>query len=354
MTEERDAGDVTGAMQRHLDGLTKPRGSLGKLEEFCLKMARIQGRVPPVIRKKGVYVFAGDHGIASEGVSLYPQEVSRQMAANMFAGGAGINALSQGTHWELTVVDAGLIGDEFPPDTEQTARCRLLRKRVMKGSRNFYHENAMTAGETGAALEQGKTLAEDAAAQGYDLVAIGDLGIGNTSTAAAMMVAAGFSPEAVVDRGTGIDDATLDHKRRVIRESWEKRAPAKTGTAILQALGSPDFAEMAGLILGLEHRGIACVLDGFPVASAAYIAYLINPRVVDWLFAGHRSKVAGHACILDALGLEPIVTLDMHLGEGSGAVIGGHIIDLAVKTAREMASFAAAQVSDTDKAETAY
>ncbi|MDR3147405.1 MAG: nicotinate-nucleotide--dimethylbenzimidazole phosphoribosyltransferase [Treponema sp.] len=347
--------NIKTAMIKHLDNLTKPRGSLGKLETLCVKMAEIQGRVPPVLRKKGVYVFAGDHGIAAEGVSLYPQEVTRQMIFNVLSGGAGINALGGGAGWEITMVDAGTMGGDFPPDAELKPVCRFVRAKISDtGSRNFYREPALTKDELEAALEKGRDLAADAAEQGYDLTAIGDLGIGNTSTAAAMLGAAGFDAADMTDRGTGIDAAMLEHKKEIIRESIRRRAPAKTGEAILEQLGSADFAMMAGFILGLENKKIACVLDGFPVTAAAYMAYLINAKVTDWLFAGHLSRVGGHKPVLDRMGLEPVVQLDMRLGEGTGAVIGGHIVELGVLAARQMASFAEAHVSDSDGAEEKY
>ncbi|MDR2134720.1 MAG: nicotinate-nucleotide--dimethylbenzimidazole phosphoribosyltransferase [Treponema sp.] len=343
--------NIRTAMERHLDNLTKPRGSLGRLETYCIKMAEIQKQVPPKIGKKGIYVFAGDHGIAGEGVSLYPQEVTRQMVLNILAGGAGINALAGGTGWEITLVDAGVRGGDFPPDGELKPVCRFLRERINGGSRNSYREAALTAGETEAALERGRSLAKDAAERGYGITAIGDLGIGNTSTAAAMLVAAGFGPGDVVDRGTGIDDAMLEHKRRIVTEAVKRRNPPPRGEEILRELGSADFAMMAGFILGLEGKGIACVLDGFPVSSAAYMAWLINPGVSDWLFAGHLSKVTGHRPLLERMGLEPVVSLEMRLGEGTGAVIGGHIVELGVLAARNMASFADARVTDAVKTE---
>jgi nicotinate-nucleotide--dimethylbenzimidazole phosphoribosyltransferase len=352
--------DIKTAMINHLDNLTKPRGSLGRLETLCVKMADIQGKAPPEIRKKGVYVFAGDHGIAVEGVSLYPQEVTRQMIFNVLSGGAGINALGNATGWELAMVDAGVEGGDFPSDEELKPVCRFIRSNIRGGgSRNFYHEPALTQNEVDLALEKGGRLAADAAENAYDITAIGDLGIGNTSTAAAMLFAAGFNADDMVDRGTGIDDAMLENKRAIITEAVKRRLPTgggvhHSGKAILAALGSADFAMMAGFILGLENRKIACVLDGFPVTSAAYMAYLINPRVKDWLFAGHLSRVAGHKPVLDRLGLEPILNLEMRLGEGTGAVIGGHIIELGVLAARNMASFADANVSDSEKPEEKY
>jgi nicotinate-nucleotide--dimethylbenzimidazole phosphoribosyltransferase len=347
------------AMLNHLDNLTKPRGSLGRLEEFCVKLAKIQNQVPPRIEKKGIYVFAGDHGITEEGVSLYPQEVTLQMTLNFLTGGAGINALARGTGWELTAVEAGVAG-ELPPEEALESKYRFIRTGLGKGSRNFYKGPALTAEELRKALDAGKGLARDARERGYQLTAIGDMGIGNTSTAAAMLIAAGFSPEEMVDRGTGIDEKMLNHKRKILEEAVALRRPAigppesAAGEAIMEQLGSFDLAMMTGFILGLKGQGIGCVVDGFPVTSAAYMAFLIDRSVTDYLFAGHLSKVVGHKPVLDALGLEPIVSLDMRLGEGTGAVIGGFIIDLAVQTARSMASFADAGVSTSGQEEQNY
>ncbi|GHU13504.1 nicotinate-nucleotide--dimethylbenzimidazole phosphoribosyltransferase [Spirochaetia bacterium] len=343
------------AMENHLNNLTKPRGSLGNLEAYCVKMAEIQKKVPPKIDKKGIYVFAGDHGIAAEGVSLYPQEVTRQMVLNILSGGAGINALAGGTGWDIIMVDAGVLGDDFPPDGELKPLCPFMRERIRNGSGNSLREAAMSAGETKDALARGRALAEDAANRHFDMTAIGDLGIGNTTTAAAMLVAAGFSAADVVDRGTGIDSAMLENKRRIVEEAAHRaKVPCNDGEAILRELGSPDFAMMAGFILELEGKGVACVLDGFPVTSAAYMACLINPKVSEWLFAGHLSKVAGHKPVLERMGLEPIVSLNMRLGEGTGAVIGGHIVELGLLAARKMASFSDAHVTDSGGSEEKY
>jgi nicotinate-nucleotide--dimethylbenzimidazole phosphoribosyltransferase len=349
-----DLKTIEKQMMDHLDNLTKPRGSLGKLEEYALKMAKIQRQVPPKIGKKGVYVFAGDHGIATEGVSLYPQEVTRQMVVNMLQGGAGINAIGNGAGWEVAVVDAGVLGDDFP-GAENGAQCRLIRAKGMQGSRNFCKGPALTANEVTQALTRGEELAKDAEDRGYYLVAIGDLGIGNTATAAAMLVAAGFLADDMVDRGTNIDREMLDHKRAIIKDAVaERKVDSLDGEAILQNFGSYDYAMMAGFILGLEDRGIGCVIDGFPVVSATYMAYLINPMITRYLFAGHVSKVGGHKPVLEHLNLEPIVNLGMHLGEGTGAAIGGQIIELAMLSALHMASFASANVSGGDIQEEKY
>jgi nicotinate-nucleotide--dimethylbenzimidazole phosphoribosyltransferase len=349
-----DKKEIETQMLAQLDNLTKPRGSLGKLEEYALKMAKIQGLVPPKIGKKGVYVFAGDHGIAAQGVSLYPQEVTRQMVVNMLQGGAGINAIGEGAGWEIAVVDAGVTGDDFP-GAEKDAKCRLIRAKGMQGSRDLSKGPAMMPEETAAAIAKGEELAKDAKERGYYMVAVGDLGIGNTATAAALLTGAGFLADDMVDRGTNIDKEMLDHKRDVIKAAVASRKVDNfDGEELLQNFGSYDFAMMAGFILGLEDLGIACVLDGFPVTAAAYMAYLINPRITRYLFAGHVSKVGGHLPILIHLELEPIVSLGMHLGEGTGAAIGGQIVELAVLSALNMASFAQANVSGGDIQEEKY
>ena len=337
---------VEKAMIAHLDSLTKPKGSLGKLEDYAVKLAKIQGRVPPLVRKKAVYVFAGDHGIVAEGVSLYPSEVTYQMVLNFLAGGAAINALARGTGWEVIAVDAGVAAD-FPPAAALPAAARFLDRKIGKGTKNFLVQDAMSAAEAKKALDTGHALADDAAAAGYDLVAIGDMGIGNTTTAAALLVAFGMDASLVIDRGTGIDDTALARKREVILESVRNRGPFSDAEHVLRAVGGFDLAMMTGFILGLESKGIACVLDGFPVGAAAYVAFRMKPSVVDLLFAGHRSRVKGHAPVLEALGLDPILSLDMRLGEGTGAVTGGFLIELAAKAAGEMASFASAGVSES-------
>jgi nicotinate-nucleotide--dimethylbenzimidazole phosphoribosyltransferase len=352
--------NISEKMLALLDNLTKPRGSLGKLEEYCVKLALIQNKAPPEIVKKGVYVFGGDHGIACEGVSLYPQEVSYQMAINMLAGGAGINALSDSMGWEVNVVDCGIIS-EFPPDLElqklgngAKASSRLIRAKIGNGTKNFYNESAMSEDELDAALSRGSEIAKDAVSCGYNMVAIGDLGIGNTSTAAAMLIAAGLEADKIIDRGTGIDEHALAHKKRIIKESVIRRRPVRNPLSIMQELGGFDLAMMTGFILALEGTGIAVILDGFPVTSAAYMAYMKNPAIINYCFAGHLSKVSGHRVTLDAMGLAPIVSLDMHLGEGTGAVTGGYMVELAVNCARNMASFDSAEVSGKDAEEKKY
>lgn len=336
--------DIAAAMAAHLDNLTKPKGSLGKLEDYALRMALIQGRVPPEIRKKAVYVFAADHGVAAAGVSLYPQEVTYQMMLNFLSGGAAINTLARNAGWEVVAVDAGTAAD-FPPASELPREARFLDRKVGKGTRDFTQADAMTEAELDRALSAGRELAEDAAANGYDLVAVGDMGIANTTTAAALLAALGMDIDAVVDRGTGIDDDMLEKKRRAVAAALAARGPFADARDALRKVGGYDFAMMAGFVLGLKGRGIGCVMDGFPVSSAVYAAFRMDASVKDYCFAGHKSRVKGHAPILAAMDMEPIVSLEMRLGEGTGAVIGGFLVELAVKASREMASFDSMNVS---------
>lgn len=353
-----------------LDDLTKPKGSLGKLEDYAERLAAIQGAVPPRIRRKAAFVLAGDHGVTEEGVSLYPKEVTAQMMHNFMAGGAGINVLSRACGFELFAVDAGVDAElpAWPRRGDGAARNGAARNgaptpgffsmKAVRGTRNFAREPAMSPAEFESCLKNGQELAEFAAAEGYDMVALGDMGIGNTTSAAALLVAFGFDPEAIIDRGTGIDEVALERKRRVILEAVAARGPFAAGPdgadAIGAAFAGPEIATAAGMILALKGRGIACMIDGFPITAAATLAWKIDASVADYLFAGHLSKVKGHLPVLRAMGLEPVVSLDMRLGEGTGAVIGGFVVELGAKIAGEMARFSELAVSKAVKDEKDY
>ena len=337
---------TSGSMQQHLDNLTKPRGSLGDLETYAMKLSLIQDRVPPRIEKRISVVFAGDHGIADEGVSLYPKEVTTQMVQNFIGGGAAINVLSKHCGSDIRVVDAGIAGD-VPNES-------VINMKVGLGTRNFAFEKAMSASELQLCLDRGAELASRIAEEGYDLVAVGDMGIANTTTAAALLAANGFSLDDVVDRGTGIDDDTLLSKRSTIENALAKHGPFTDVKDSMSCLGGFEICMIAGFILGLREKRIACVLDGFPVTTGAYLAWRIDRSISDFLFAGHKSKVKGHIVILEKMGLEPILDLNMRLGEGTGAVLGGFLVAMAAATASEMASFESAGVSRSDGDEKDY
>ncbi len=229
----------------------------------------------------------------------------------------------------------------------------MIDVRAGAGTRNFAREEAMSAAELEGCLGAGRRLAAGAAEEGYDLVCLGDMGIGNTSAAAALCLAAGL-PGEVIDRGTGIDEAALAHKSRVIAEAVSRHAPFAGPEDMMRKVGGFELAVMTGLILGLADRRIACVLDGFPVSAAALMAARMDPSCTGRLFAGHKSRVRGHALVLEELGLVPLADLDMRLGEGTGAVLGGRLIELAALLSAEMASFTGAGVSRSEGDEEDY
>ncbi len=350
--------EVADDMARHLDSLTKPKGSLGRLEELGVRLAVIQGHVPPRLHRKVAVVCASDHGVSAEGVSLYPQAVTGQMVHNFVNGGAAINVLADSCGFEIVLVDCGI--------TEPTGLPAVRDLRAGAGTRNFRREPAMTREQLDRCLDHGEQLVQelhsgravpfsesDAPARPADIIALGDMGIGNTTTAAAVTMALG-APEDVVDRGTGISAEMIEHKRTVVRDSVAFHSPFETPLDALRALGGFDIATMVGMLLALRGRRIACVLDGFPVTAAAYVAAHIDPAVTSFLFAGHRSKVRGHQILLNALDLEPILDAGMHLGEGTGAVLGGFHIDLAARLASGMASFTDAAVDESTAPEEEY
>ncbi len=359
LSEKTGSGDsqaIREAIQARLDDLTKPKGSLGKLEDYAEKLALIQGLVPPRIRRKAVFVLAGDHGVSAEGVSLYPKEVTAQMMHNFMAGGAGINVLARACGFDLYAVDAGVDADLPPWPLSGAAKAGqgghapgFFSMKAVRGTKNFAKEAALSPAEFQACLDNGARLAEFAAAEGYDMVAVGDMGIGNTASAAALLVAYGFDPEQIIDRGTGISDDMLERKRRVIMDAVRERGPFGDGregaAAIGAAFAGAELATAAGLMLALKGRGIACMIDGFPITAAAAIAWKLEPGLGAYCFAGHQSRVKGHKPVLDAMGLDPVVSLDMRLGEGSGAVIGGFIVELGARIAGEMARFSELAVS---------
>ena len=333
-------------MQELLDNLTKPKGSLGDLEALSAKLAAVQNRIPPKIEKPEVFIFAGDHGVTQEGVSLYPQEVTRQMVMNFLEGGAGINVIARHCGFDVNIIDAGILN---PIDDPRVIDCR-----IGSGTGNFAQGPAMTELQLETCLANGKSLAEDAANRGVDLAALGDMGIGNTSASAAVLAGVGIPLDDVVDRGTGIDESCLEHKREVIKNALDRHAPLRDVKDVLTKLGGFELAAMVGFILALEGKGIACMLDGFPVTSAAFLAWKTRKEVVSFLFPGHLSKVKGHKAVLDSMGLNPVLDLKMRLGEGTGAVIGGFLVMLSAKIAGEMASFNQAGVSRSSEDEENY
>jgi nicotinate-nucleotide--dimethylbenzimidazole phosphoribosyltransferase len=329
--------------QQRLDSLTKPIGSLGRLEAIAAQAYSIfAAQIPPSLRK-AVYVFAADHGVTEEGVSAYPREVTAQMVRNFLNGGAAINVLARLHQADLTVVDIGV-------DAEFGEAPDFCRMKVRRGSRNMHREAAMTAEELDSALEAGIRLALTAKERGQHLVALGEMGIGNTTAASAITaMLTRQSIVAVTGRGAGLDVVGRNRKLHIIKRSIKRHfGDSRSSTEpleVLRCVGGLEIAAMTGFILGAAAEGIAIVCDGFISTAAAAIAYALAPRVSEYLFAGHCSGEPGHRYLLRYIGIKPILDLEMRLGEGTGAVLAMPVIESACRLFSEMATFSSAGVS---------
>ena len=343
LTKLRDAigGRDTAAAaqaQRRLDALTKPPGSLGRLEEIAVRLAAISGR-PPRVAAPVIFTLAGDHGVVAEGVSAYPQSVTAQMVENFLRGGAAVNVLARQAGARVVVADFGVATPLGMPEG-------LVVRRIGAGTANMARGPAMTRAQAVAAIEAGAALAVEAIAGGADLLGTGEMGIGNTTAASAITAALTGAPaDAVTGYGTGLDESGRARKVAVVRRALEVNAldPAD-GLDVLAKVGGFEIAGLVGVILaGAAHR-IPVALDGFIAGAAALVADALAPAVRDALFASHRSAEPGHALALRHLGLEPYLALDMRLGEGTGAALFVMLARAAAAIHAEMATFKSAGV----------
>ncbi|MBI5016687.1 MAG: nicotinate-nucleotide--dimethylbenzimidazole phosphoribosyltransferase [Deltaproteobacteria bacterium] len=335
---------VLEAAQRRLDDLTKPPGSLGRLEDVARRLAGIQGTAKPAVRKKRVYTFAGDHGVTEEGVSAYPREVTAQMVLNFLRGGAAINVLTRYVGAEITVVDIGV-------DHDFQGIAGLVHAKVGRGTRSLARGPAMTREEALQALGVGIDLAREAKRDGVDLVGIGEMGIGNTTPAAALLAAfAGLAPEEVVGRGTGVDDEGLHRKADAVRRGLEVNRPDPSDPlGVLHRLGGYEIAGMAGVCLGGAAAGLPVVVDGFISTAAALVATKLAPAAADYLFFSHLSQERAHVRMIEHLGQQPLLVLDLRLGEGTGAALAMGIVEASARILSEMATFSEAGVSNREE-----
>jgi len=331
------------AAQQRLDNLTKPRGSLGKLEHTAKRLAAVQKTVKPKISKKRVYTMAADHGVADDGVSLFPKEVTRQMVFNFLSGGAAINVLTRHVGAEIKVVDIGV-------DFEFDAADGLIRKKVGRGTMNLAKGPAMTRQQAIDAIGVGVELAREAAGEGIDLIGTGEMGIGNTTPAAAVFAAfSGLSPEEAVGRGTGVDDQGLKRKAEAVRRGLEINAPdPKDPIDVLAKVGGYEIAGIAGLCIGGAASGVPVVVDGFISTAGALIASRLCNSIDQYLFLSHLSNENAHGKMLELMGQQPLLTLDLRLGEGTGAALAMSLIEASAKILSEMATFDEAGVSDEE------
>jgi nicotinate-nucleotide--dimethylbenzimidazole phosphoribosyltransferase len=330
------------AADARLDSLTKPPGSLGRLEELVRRYAAIRHDEAVKPARGAIAVFVADHGVAAEGVSAFPQAVTAEMLRNIAAGGAAISVLARRFGYALKVVDVGV-----KLDTSSKPLAGVTYRRVGAGTRNFLDGPAMTPDETARALDVGIEIARELADGGATLIGIGEMGIANSTPAAAILCAlTGIAPESMVGRGTGLDDAGVRRKTEVVMRALEiHRAALGSGESILAALGGFEIAAMAGVCIGGAASKVPVVVDGFIATAAAAAAEKIHPGLFDHLFFSHRSAEGGHALALEHLKLRPILDLDLRLGEGTGAALAMNLVDSALDLLNNMATFESADVS---------
>ncbi len=326
-----------------IEHLIMPRRALGRLLELGEKVAGITGFDAMDVSKKTIVVMAGDHGVTEEGVSAYPQEVTGQMVRGFVAGGAGINVLSRHAGIDIRLVDMGCAAD-FADLVRSGA---VIDAKIARGTRNMKKGPAMSRAEAVRCIEAGIAVARDAVAAGARMIGTGDMGIGNTTPSTAIASVVTGAPVArIVGRGTGIDDDRLALKQRVIEESITVNNPDRTDAIdVLSKIGGFEIGGIAGLCLGAAERRIPVVVDGVISTAGAILAWLIDRRMSDYLFAAHRSVEEAQRVMLAQLGLEPILDLGMRLGEGTGCALAMPVIEAGVKVIREMATFEEAGVS---------
>jgi nicotinate-nucleotide--dimethylbenzimidazole phosphoribosyltransferase len=332
--------DAAAQAQSRLDRKTKPRGSLGRLEELACRLAAVYGTAEPALPPRAVVVMAADHGVAEEGVSAYPQEVTGQMVKNFLTGGAAINVLARQHGARVVVAD---LGTKHPVELPQVRDCRLG-----PGTANFARGPAMSRDTAVRGLEIGIGLAGELSAEGVGLLGAGDMGIANTTASSAITaVLTGRPPARVTGRGTGIDDDRLRLKVDAIERALRVNRPdAADPIDVLAKVGGFEIAGLAGVMLGAAAHRVPVLLDGFITGAAALIAVGLCPAAGDYLIASHRSVEPGHQAILAHLGLRPLLDLDLRLGEGTGAVLAMSLAEAALRILREMATFEAAGVTD--------
>ena len=333
---------ILDAVRREIDIKTKPPGSLGRLEELAIQMAGAQNTRNPAADPAELLLFAGDHGLVEEGVSAWPSEVTAQMVMNFLAGGAAANVFARSNNVRITVVDAGVASD-LPDDPG------LIRAGIRKGTRNAMNEPALTADEVTAALEFGSSLAMEKVSNGARTIALGEMGIGNTSSAT--LVAAALTGHTIAELagpGAGLDIAGLDHKTKVlitvIGKYPENQAPVET----LANFGGLEIAMMSGALIGAAAANALVLVDGFIATAAALAALKARPEALPYTVFAHRSKEPGHRLILHEIGAEPLVDLDLRLGEGSGALLAVPLLRNACAMLAEMATFEDAGVTNKD------
>jgi nicotinate-nucleotide--dimethylbenzimidazole phosphoribosyltransferase len=330
--------EAAAAARRHLDALTKPPGSLGRLEELAVRLVALTGR-PPRVLQPVIFTFAADHGVVAEGVSAYPQSVTAQMVENFLRGGAAVNVLARQAGARVVVADFGVATPLGGADA-------LAVRRIGPGTANMALGPAMTRAQAIAAVEAGAALAEEAIEAGADLLGTGEMGIGNTTAASAITAAiSGADADLVTGRGTGVDEEGRRRKVAVVRRALAVNRPEPSdGLDVLASVGGFEIGGLAGVMLAGAARRVPVALDGFIAGAAALVAVTLAPTVRHALFASHRSAEPGHAVALARLGLVPYLDLEMRLGEGTGAALFVHLVRAAAAIYADMATFKSAGI----------
>jgi len=330
--------------QERLDSLTKPLGSVGRLEELAKQICAITGKENPYLKNKVIFTLAADHGVTEEGVSPYPKEVTAQMVYNFLNGGAGINVLAKHVGARVVVVDIGVAAD-------LKADPRLVVKKIAYGTKNMAKGPAMSREEAIKAIEAGKEIFEEEFKRGVDIAGTGEMGIGNTTSATCLAACfTGRRVDELTGRGAGLDDKGLKEKIEVIKRALELNKPnVKDPIDVLSKVGGFEICGLAGIILASAARRTPVVIDGFISGAAALAAFHIEPKVKEYMIAAHQSVERGHKAILEHIGLRPLLELDLRLGEGTGGALAIGLADASIKILTEMATFESANVSEKNK-----
>lgn len=331
---------IRAAVAKRLDGKTKPPRSLGRLEDLACMVAAIQRTERPSAGKKALVVMAADHGVAAQGVSAYPREVTRQMVLNFATGGAAISVLGRLEAAEVVIVDMGCLA--------ATAHPAVIDRRIGPGTGDLSRGPAMTRAEALKAVDAGISVATDLADRGCSLIGLGEMGIGNTTSASAMASSfLGLPPDDVTGRGTGIDDAGYKRKLAAIGKALEINRPDPTDALdVLMKVGGFEIAGLAGVVIGAASRRIPVIMDGFISTAAAFAAVRLASLTRGYLLPSHGSVEIGHRRLLESLGTRPLLDLEMRLGEGTGAALAMHLVEASIKVLEEMATFSSAGVSE--------
>ncbi|MCX5669439.1 MAG: nicotinate-nucleotide--dimethylbenzimidazole phosphoribosyltransferase [Candidatus Omnitrophica bacterium] len=327
--------------QERLDSLTKPLGSLGRLEELAKQICGITGKVSPSLKNKVIFTLAADHGVTDEGISAYPKEVTAQMVYNFLSGGAAINVLARHVGAKVIVVDIG-VAEDLKPDP------KLIIRKINYGTKNMARGQAMTTEEAVKAIKMGTEIFDEELKNGIDILGTGEMGIGNTTAASAITACFTNKPvEEITGRGAGLNDSGLKNKIDVIKKSLSLNKPDPSDPIdVLSKVGGFEIAGLVGIILAAASKKIPIVIDGFISTAAALVAFKIDPKVKDYMIAAHKSQEGGHKIILEHIGLKPLLDLDLRLGEGTGGALGIGLADAAIKILTQMATFKSANVSE--------